>query len=182
MCEWQVPRERYFRHEHLASVPSWGLDEVKAVRRMDGVATATGDACMFGAKPVDAEGAERPAKKPTRWRKSTPQLLRSLGLGCDGVRVHTKPLGGHAKAAAKYPPELVLAIIRGLQAQREADARAKGEKSPYSEALVQATSEDRAAWGDKVVLDEYTGDPLDPELVRKGREEELRHFKSKAVW
>jgi hypothetical protein len=66
--------------------------------------------------------------------------------------VCTKLLGGRAKAAAKYLPELVLAIVRGLQVQREADARAKGDKLPYGEALVQAMSEDRAAWGDKVVL------------------------------
>ena len=94
-----------------------------------------------------------------------------MGIRCDGGHTHTELLGGRARAAARYPPELVLAIIRGLQARREADARARGEKMPCSEALVQAVAVDRAAWNDKIVLDEYTGEPLDTELVRKGKDE-----------
>ncbi len=77
--ELQARSGRYFLHEHLASASSRGLDEVKAAQHMDGMAIVTGDACMFDMKPVDAEGAERPAKKPPRWMSSAPQLSRSPG-------------------------------------------------------------------------------------------------------
>ena len=177
--EWQVRRGRYFLHEHPASAESWKMDEVRAIQCMDGVATVTGDSCMFGMKSVDAEGIERPAKKPTRWMSNAPYLLRSLGIRCHGGHTHTELLGGRARAAAKYPPELVLAIVRGLQAQREADARARGERMPCSEALVQAVAADRAGWNYKTVFDEYTGEPLDPELVRQAKDEEMRYFKTK---
>ena len=180
--EWQVRRGRYFLHEHPASVSSWKLDEVRAIQCMDGVMTVTCDACMFGMRTADADGADRPVKKPTRWMSNAPCLLRHLGLRCNGKHVHTRLLGGSAGAAAVYPPELVAPIVHGLQAQREEDARARRVEPPLSEALVSAMAVEKPTWDDKVVRDEYTGEPLDLELVRKGKAEELKYFKSKEVW
>ena len=179
---WQVRRGRYFLHEHPASASSWKLEEVQAVRCLDGVTTMTCDACMFGMRAVDADGVERPVKKPTRWMSNAPRLLRSLGFRCDGKHAHTRLLGGRAGAAAVYPPEMVVAIVRGLQAQREEDARAGRTEAPLSAALTQAMSLENPAWSDKVVRDEYTGEPLSHELVRRGKAEELKYFKSKNVW
>ena len=179
---WQVRRGRYFLHEHPASASSWKLEEVQAVRCLDGVTTMTCDACMFGMRAVDADGVERPVKKPTRWMSNAPRLLCSLGFRCDGKHAHTRLLGGRAGAAAVYPPEMVVAIVRGLQAQREEDARTGRTEAPLSAALTQAMSLENPAWSDKVVRDEYTGEPLSHELVRRGKAEELKHFKSKNVW
>ena len=142
----------------------------------------TCDACMFGMRAVDPEGMDRPVKKPTRWMSNAPCLLRCLGLRCNGKHVHTRLLGGRAGAAAVYPPELVAAIVRGLQAQREEDARARRVVPPSSPALVSAMTVEESEWGEHVVRDEYTGEPLDPELVRQGKAEELKYFQSKEVW
>jgi hypothetical protein len=184
---WQVRRQKYFVHEHPASVSSWTLPEVMAVRTMEGVATVLNDACMFGMKAVDAEGTERPVKKPTRWMSNAPALLRHLAARCTGCHAHTQLLGGRrAAAAAVYPPELVAAIVRGLQAQREEDSKMRGCAPPLSAAIMQAIVHDapkaHAFKNAKVVYDEYTGEPLDADLVRKAMEEELNYFKTKNVW
>ena len=79
------------------------------------------------------------------------------------------PSTQHAQAAAEYPPEMVVAIIRGLQAQREEDARAGRTEVPLSKALVQAMELEKPLWSDKVVRDEYTGVPLDPSSCAEAR-------------
>jgi hypothetical protein len=71
-------------------------------------------------KAVDEDGQEKLVKKPTRWMSNAPRLLRSLGYRCMGRHAQQTPLlGGRAAAAAIYPPEFVIAIVKGLQAQRE---------------------------------------------------------------
>ena len=184
---WQVCRGRYFVHEHPATASSWNMPEVDALRRRDGVSTMICDACVFGLRAFDRDGQEKPAKKPTRWMSNAPRLLRSLGFRCMGRHSeHTRLLGGRAAAAAVYPPELVLAIARGLQAQREEDCRAGRMPLPLSAAIIQAISGDinelSALSAARTVRDEYTGEPLDPELVKRGMDEELRYFRSKNVW
>ena len=135
---WQVKRGKYFLHEHPASASSWATPEVEAIRHMDSVSTVTSDACVFGMRAVGEDGQERPVKKPTRWMSNAPRLLRSLGYRCCGRHQHTPLLGGRAAAAAVYPPELVLAIVKGLQAQREEDARLDKAAPPLSVAILEA--------------------------------------------
>jgi hypothetical protein len=183
--EWQVQRGKYFLHEHPASASSWAMPEVDAVRQMNGVSTVITDACVFGMAAVDDDGVERPVKKPTRWMSNAPRLLRSLGYRCAGKHKHTQLLNGRAAAAAIYPPELVLAIIRGLQAQREEDARQGNTAPPLSVPILDAIRGDvplQAVRESKDTYDEYTGLLLDPVLVQKGKDEELRYFKTKNVW
>ena len=80
------------------------------------------------------------------------------------------------------------ALVRGIQAQHEADARAAARTPPCSEQINAATAgEDDgflgAAWrAPGATRDEYTGEVLDPVLVRQGKEEELKYFRSKRVW
>jgi hypothetical protein len=181
---WQVGRCKYFLHEHPASASSWSMPEVIAVQKMEGVTTAVSDACVFGMTAVDSDGQERLVKKPTKWMSNAPRLLASLGYRCNGRHQHTPLLGGRAANAAIYPPELVLAIVRGLQAQREEDARRGKTTTPLSEAILSAISEVPLQTGGtaKDTYDEYTGVLLDPVLVAKGKEEELKYFKTKTVW
>ena len=182
---WQVKRGKYFLHEHPASASSWTTQEVEAVRRMDSVSTVTCDACVFGMKAIDEDGQEKPVKKPTKWMSNAPRLLRSLGYRCSGRHQHTQLLGGRAAAAAIYPPELVLAIVKGLQAQREEDARLGKAAPPLSVAILEAVRGEiqlQAVGVTKDTYDEYTGLLLDPVLVQRGKDEELKYFKTKNVW
>ena len=116
-------------------------------------------------------------------------MMRELRRRCAGTHSrHVHLLGGRAAAAAVYPPELVAALVRGIQAQREADARAAARTPLSSEQINAATAgEDDgflgAAWrAPGATRDEYTGEVLDPALVRQGQEEELKYFRSKHVW
>ena len=73
-------------------------------------------------KAVDASGAEGPVKKPTRWMGNAPHLMKEPNRCCEGRHEsHVPLLNGRAARAAIYPPEMVAAIIRGIQSQVEAD-------------------------------------------------------------
>ena len=59
---------------------------------------------------------------------SSPELLKLLGVKCDGSHTHQELLSGRAAAAAIYPADLVVAIIKGMEAQ----TRREGESMPAS--------------------------------------------------
>ena len=119
---WLLKRGCYFLHEHPDSASSWELPEVRAVMNLPAVQVIKSDACVFGMKAVDASGVEGPVKKPTRWMGNAPHLMKELNRRCEGRHEsHVPLLNGRAARAAIYPPELVAAIIRGIQSQVEAD-------------------------------------------------------------
>ncbi len=87
------------------------------------------DACMFGMTAKGKDGEADPALKPTRWMTNAPYLARHLNKRCRGTHsgmhsANVQLLSSKAAQAAVYPPELVEAIARGLQTQREHDHRA----------------------------------------------------------
>lgn len=144
-CLHVAERGRYFVHEHPASATSWSRPDVVRLRGMDDVTRATADMCMFGMKATDQRGQEGPVKKPTRWLSNAPALLRELGVRCNGEHdAHVHLLGGRAAAAMRCPPHLRVAIVRGIQAQREEDARqrARGEAPPVDKLVAAALRED----------------------------------------
>jgi hypothetical protein len=178
---WQHRRGKYFVHEHPQSASSWSLPEVRAVQCLDGVTSIVNDACVFGMTAIDRDGTKKPVKKPTRWMSNAPALLRHLAGRCVGKHPeHTQLLGGRAAKAAVYPPGLVLAIVRGLQAQREEDHAMGRGPCPLSGAVQLATA--TPAWRSPTVYDEYSGEPLNDELAKRAKEEELQYFHSKGVW
>ena len=90
-------------------------------------------------------------------------------------------MNGRAAKAAIHPPELCAAILRGIKRQLTADGSiTKGEK------MLQVCKE---SWNDALVytfegadfqeefVDDITGLPLDPVLVRAARKEEIEVFK-----
>lgn len=184
---WQLRRGCYFLHEHPASASSWALPEVRAIAQSPGVTTADCDACVFGMVTPDGRGGMGPAKKPTRWLSNAPKLLNELRVRCGGRHSsHVPLLSGRAAKAAVYPPEMVAAIVRGVQAQLEEDARLGQEgamsmaevTSPALRAIMEMSEEEKM----KPVFDEYTGEELPPILVAAGKREELRFLATKNVW
>jgi hypothetical protein len=117
-------------------------------------------------------------KKPTGWMTNAPLVAKELAKKCyKSHDKHVRLEGGRAAKAAIYPEGLVVAILRGLMAQRGADAAAW----PNSVRLA-AANEQVQCNRTKDTHDEYTGETLDPKLVAEGMREELKYFKGKEVW
>ena len=174
-------------HEHPASASSWKLPEVTKMMNRPGVECIVNSTCMFGMTTKDEEGNEGPVLKPTRWMTNAPCVAQQLNRRCKGTHEHHVRLMGSNRAAraAVYPPKLVKAIVKGLQAQREFDHRAGRAECPLSAAIIQAMMDEdeiKALQWARAVMDEYTGEALDADFVAKGKKEELDFFKSKAVW
>ena len=55
-----------------------------------------------------------PAKKPTRWMSSSPNMIKRLSRRRQGDHVHQHLVGGRAKAAENYPIELITEMLRGM--------------------------------------------------------------------
>ena len=73
--------------------------------------------------------------KPTRFLSSAPAVLEALGRRCDRKHQHQVLEGsGRAAAAARYPPGLCRAILRGAEEQRRRD----GDQVPAGVRQLQA--------------------------------------------
>ena len=77
--------------------------------------------CEYGLLTPDKNGIPKPAMKPTRWASSSPRMLQRLSKRCTRTHEHQHLTGGRAEAAAFYPTDLLLAILRGMR--DEADAK-----------------------------------------------------------
>ena len=111
----QLDGGRHFLHEHPAGATSWKDDWMMRLLQHPKVATVTSDQCEYGLLTPDAHGNPTPAKKPTRWMSSSPQMLKRLSRRCKGDHVHQHLVGGRAKAAEDYSLELVTDILRGMR-------------------------------------------------------------------
>ena len=77
--------------------------------------------CEYGLLTPDKDGISKPTMKPTRWASSSPRMLQRLSKRCTRTHEHQQLTGGRAEAAAFYPTDLLLAILRGMR--DEADAK-----------------------------------------------------------
>ena len=185
LYEQQLQAGLLFLHEHPASASSWGVAEIKSLLRANGVEKVTGDQCVFNQTTVDYAG-DGPGLvlKPTGWLSNCPEILKELSVRCANTRRpeeewhrHIPLLNGKAKATEVYPPKLVAAVIRGLRNH----LRQEGE---INEFLCGKTIEEDPFPTSELyegMYDEVTGDYLDPVLVRKGVQDELRYMKDMGV-
>ena len=79
------------------------------------ISSVVSDQCEYGLLTPNEDGLPTPAKKPTRWMSSSPQVLNRLSRECRGNHVHQHLVGGRAKAAQDYSPELIGEILRGMR-------------------------------------------------------------------
>ncbi|CAJ1416610.1 unnamed protein product [Effrenium voratum] len=113
LAEVQHSNHRGFLLEHPAPASSWQDQKAKRLRERPDVYTIRLDMCAFAL--TTKEGI--PAKKPTIMVTNVWPLVKTLSKKCPGVEKHQKhqPLiGGRAAAAALYTPQLVTAIVDGL--------------------------------------------------------------------
>ena len=88
---------------------------MQALLRQKNVDVVTSDQCMYGLMTRGKNGDLVHAKKPTKWASSSPQMLARLQTRCDKSHDHQHLMGGRAKDAAYYSPELITEILRGMR-------------------------------------------------------------------
>ena len=204
--EAQMARGRHFLHEHLAGADSWQTRWVQRLRQDARVSEVIAHQCMLGQTTM----GRLPVLKPTRFLSSAPALLDELNRKCSRDHLHHPLLGrSRAAAAAEYPAELCMAILKGIDAQRLREGL--GPPQPALRALrlgvglydlspdvsppmlidesivqehVKDEEEEEMHWKAEAefVHDELTGEELPPELVKRGRAEECAFMESWGVW
>ena len=101
--------------------------------------------------------SNKPRQKPTLWRSSgAPKLSHSPSVRWDGRRPRIRRLAG------RYPPAMIAAIVRGIQAQCEEDTRARLE-APLEQGHASWAAAEQT-WSEKVVKNENIG-----ETVQRGK-------------
>eukprot|EP00972_Heterocapsa_arctica_P103877 15309757-Heterocapsa_arctica.AAC.1 len=79
-------------------------------------------ACQYGMTSRRPDGTQGPVFKPTRWLSNSAAILARLSRKCSrGQHDHVQLVGGRAAAAAVYPPDLCLQILRGFRDQLRHD-------------------------------------------------------------
>ena len=111
----QHKHDRYFLHEHPAGATSWHDAWVKRIMQHPRVTSVVSDQCEYGLLTPNADGVPTPAKKPTRWMSTSPQMIKRLSRRCSKTHEHQHLVGGRAKAAEDYSLELVTDILRGIR-------------------------------------------------------------------
>ena len=106
----QIEAGRWFLHEHPAGATSWGMGEVRRLMEMEGVQVTVADQCMYGLTTWTKEGIRASAKKRTRFMTNAECVAEELQRKCAGERTHQPLVGGRARQATEYPPELSRAI------------------------------------------------------------------------
>ena len=110
----QLAAGRHFLHGHPAGATSWAEPYMKKLLANKEVQCTISHQCEYGLVSASPEGVLLPVKKPTRWMTSSKRMLARLSRRCSG-HVHQRLEGGRAAAAAYYPDDLLLAILRGMR-------------------------------------------------------------------
>ena len=117
----QLDQGRHFLHEHPQGATSWHDAQMEKLLSHVRVNTIVSDQCQYGLLTPGPNGQLMPAKKPTKWASTSPQMLARLSARCPGDHVHQHLIGGRAADAAFYPPELVTNILRGMRDTADAE-------------------------------------------------------------
>ena len=170
--EWCCWHGVFFLHEHPATAWSWKLPEVQALLTLPDVSTVKMHQCRYG---QTVKG--KPVFKPTIWMGNCRQILQKLDKQCDRSHEHQQLIGGLAKHAERYTPQMVKCILSGLrEALVELGEVGSLEAGPTVE------EPEFTPWlkdcyvhpDDKNFYDEYTGMVLPREGVIAARDEEMK--------
>eukprot|EP00971_Amphidinium_carterae_P067100 1328201-Amphidinium_carterae.1 len=108
-------------------------------------------------------------------------VAEQVGKLCDESHRHILLLGGKAKAAERYPPRLIAAILKGIRSELRSGgilgALEAGTCLEEREAL-----EEYAEFLPQEVFDDISGAKLEPKLVAKARRDEMEYMRSLAVY
>ena len=180
---------RHFIFEHPKSASSWQHKDMQALARLDGVFEVIGDQCMFGLVTKSVSGKTLPAKKRTKFLTNIPEARLELGITCDKKHEHQQLIGGRAKKAEIYPDGLCKAMCRTVIKLKER-LKARLEHvftvTPNDSELKWLMKLDKHVDDQGVVSwsawDDVNQVRLDPEEVRKARQEEVEYIKDMGVF
>ena len=180
----QMERGRYFLHEHPKSAESWQEKCVMDLEAEPSVFKITGPMCNWGMMATDRR-SDPPrtglVRKETTWMTNSPVLAQLLEGTCSNLRGgewhrHVQLIGGLAAGAARYPPALVEAVLRGIKEQMMSD----GHLSPLEAKVAGPIAEEplipdagESHFGEEAYWDTVRGGYLDPVKVRAARAVEL---------
>jgi len=177
MCREQMRGGRKFVFEHPLCATSWKLECLRDLRDEAGVHQVTAHQCAYGLVSQDAHGVAA-AMKPTRFLTNGGAIAEKLQRRCSRDHRHVQLLGGRAAAAAKYPEELVDAILDGYQIERCSSIFTL--EDAMTAVNVESLHEEMGV--DWKYIDDVSGDELDAKMVRKARQEEMETFKIMNVY
>ena len=115
----QLAAGRHFLHEHPAGAKSWDEPYMVQLLENPSVKSVVSHQCEYGLTSPDEKGVLQPVKKPTRWMSSSERMISRLSRRCSGTHTHQHLVGGRAAAAAFYPNDLMLEILRGMRDEAE---------------------------------------------------------------
>ena len=168
---------------------SWNRPEMKSLMRLPGVFEVVGDQCMYGLRTKSSSGKERAAKKRTRFLTNMPEAQEELSRKCDGRHEHQHLVEGRARAAEVYPEELCRAICRAVVKLKERQSRnlemvfdvsAEHTEIQWLLKLDKHADDSGAEWW--TAWDDVNQVKLDPDAVRKAREEEVKYIVDMGVF
>ena len=185
---------RYFLHEHPATATSWRQKAMIQFLQKHDVHTTVGHMCQYGMTSKDKYGRIGPVYKPTKWMSNSPAILSRLSRRCTkGQHQHVQLIGGRAAAAAIYPPNLCLQILRGVRDQARIDDSTSNEEECTMDSVEELNEANSMEENNELhqvdevnqhtrFYDEVTGQELDRKLVMAARAEELGFFHKKGVY
>ena len=191
----QVEGGRLFLHEHPTSATSWQEDCMQELMKHPGVERINADQCQFGAEVQSGKFQGQPVKKPTGFLSNGSRILQALTKRCEGEDgecsrtrrgEHVLCSGKVARDAARYPPGLVKAILKGISHELHVRGVMKrGEVGLHAvndeDLQVNHLRGPEQGYSGKFV-DDMTKQVLRDDLVREARAKELTYFNDKGVW
>ena len=126
MYEKQIQQGRDFLHEAPWGATSWKDERVERISARDDVHVLQGPMCKWR-MTADHRGLQGTcfARKETGWMTNHPGWAELLESECTNKtgeapwHRHTHLIGGIAQQAAKYPPQLVRAVLKYLKRELE---------------------------------------------------------------
>jgi len=106
---------RGFILEHPLGASSWHQQDTHSLAKLPGVYRICLDQCEFGLTIATGPDVGCPAKKPTMFLTNVEHLADFVERRCSKTHRHGQLLGGTAKAAEIYPPDLVTSILKGIK-------------------------------------------------------------------
>ena len=183
--EKQIQQGRYFLHEAPWGATSWKDERVERISQRDDVYVVRGPMCKWGMTAADCRSRLQGTgyvRKETGWMINHPGLGELLENECANKtgeapwHCHVHLIGGIAQQAAKYPPQLVRAVLKCLK--KELDERGElNSVDAYSAGPVPEIPTVDADWEERYI-DDVNGGILPAEEVRKARALEMDYLQS----
>ena len=150
---------------------------------------------QYGSEVLVGKYKGQPIKKPIGFLSNGSKVLKALTQRCGGRDgLCTRKRGGKhalcsgraARDAARYPPGLVKAIIRGIRDELHSRGVMKrgefGMHAVDEDVLLEAELRGPAQGYSGKYVDDMSKQVLKDSLVQEARAKELLYFNSKGVW